>query len=189
MKKIEPYPIASALFFIFEIFYIICMAGKFILIQLNINGFWHMHKLWEKILPGFNGLTLLSFTLGLIEVGLGAYIAVYIIVPTYNRLIRNKINDKEITRKTFNVRFKTLLFTILSYFTFLFIVCFVYDLLVPQYLNMSIIWKILLPGFSDLTFLSFLIGIFDIIIYSFYSASIIAGVLNYFDKGQVINIK
>lgn len=66
MKKIEPYPAASALFFIFEIFYIICMTGKFILLQFNINGFWHMHKLWGKILPGFNGLTLFSFVLGLI---------------------------------------------------------------------------------------------------------------------------
>ncbi|VAX16764.1 hypothetical protein MNBD_IGNAVI01-2668 [hydrothermal vent metagenome] len=188
MKKIEPYPVASALFFIFEIFYIICMLGKLILVELGVEGFWHMHKLWAKILPGFNELTLYSFVLGLIEVGLGAYLAAYIIIPIYNRLLRKKITDKEISPKPFHVRFKTLFFTILSYTFLLFTICFVYDLFVPQFLNMSIIWKILLPGFSDLSLSSYLIGTFDIIIYSFYSASVIAGVLNYFEKEQFINV-
>ncbi len=188
MKKIEPYPVASALFFILEIFYIICMAGKFILEQLNINGFWHIHKLWARILPGFNEFSFLGFLLGLIEVGLAAYITGYIVVPIYNILIRKKISNRESVPKPFFVRFKTLFFTILTYITFLFTICFVYDLFVPQFLNMSMIWKILLPGFSDLTLQSFLIGIFDIIVYSFYSASIIASVFNYFEKVKVVNV-
>ena len=189
MKKIEPYPVASALFFIFEIFYFICMLGKFILLQFGINGYWHMHKIWENILPGFNELNLFSFLLGLLEIGLGAYITGYIIVPIYNKLLGGKISNKSNSQKPFSVRFKTLFFTILSYVSFLFTICFIYDLFVPQFLNMSIFWKLLLPGFSGLTLLNYLIGLFDIVIYSFYSASIIAGVLNYFEKVQFVNVK
>ena len=189
MKKIEPYPVASALFFIFEIFYIICMLGKFILVQLGIEGFWHMHKIWEILIPGFTEPNFTSFLIGFIIVGLATYLSGYILVPIYNFLIDKKSIEKNIKTKPFYLRFKTLFFTIFSFVLFLFTICFIYDLIVPQFLDMSHIWYLLLPGFRDLTWDSYLIGVFDIIVYSFYSASIVAGVLNYFERVQFVNVK
>jgi len=189
MKKFEPYPVASALFFIFEIFYIVCMLGRFILQQFGIEGFWHMHKLWEHIIPGFAEGDLLSFLIGFFIVGLGSYISGYILVPVYNFLIDKK-NIHNITQtKPIFLRFKTLFFTILTYMLFLFTICIVYDLFIPKAFDMSYIWHLLLPGFHILSLESYLIGVFDIIVYSFYSASIIAGVLNYFENVQFVNVQ
>ena len=165
------------------------MLGKFILLQLGIEGFWHMHKIWESLIPGFDELNLISFLIGFILLGLGTYISGYIFVPIYNFLIEKKSLNQNIKTKPFFLRFKTLFFTILSCTFFLFTICIIYDLIVPQYLDMSNIWHLLLPGFRALTWDSYLIGVFDIIVYSFYSASIIAGVFNYFEKVQFVNVK
>lgn len=188
MKKIEPYPVAIALFFISEIFYVVCIVGKYILLQIGIEGFWHMHKIWAIILPGFNELNFLSFIIGLIEVGVGAYSIVYILVPTYNYFIRKQLSNIQSVPKPFILKFKTVFFTILTYTFILFTLCFVYDLFVPKEYDMSFIWKLLLPGFENLTLTDYLIGVIDIIIYSVYTASIFTGVINYIEKTESVEV-
>ncbi len=68
MRKIEPYPMALSLFFIFTIFYTVCIGIKLILIQFGVEGVWFMHKIWISILPGFSGLDLLSILIGYLDV-------------------------------------------------------------------------------------------------------------------------
>jgi hypothetical protein len=189
MKKIEPYPVASALFFIAVIFYIVCISVKLILMNLGIEGFWHMHKFWEFILPGFSSLSLMDFILGVLEVGLGAYAIGYLVVLTYNYLNRKSMKNNQTSPKPFFLRFKVLFLTILTYSVLLFTLCFVYDLVIPENLSMSFIWSWLLPGFEKLSFSNYLIGIADLLIYSLYSASIFTWVLNYFEKVQFVNVK
>lgn len=188
MKKIEPYPVAIALFFIAEIFYVVCVVGKYILLQIGIEGFWHMHKIWAIVLPGFNELNFLSFIIGLIEVGIGAYTIAYILAPSYNYFIKKKMSNIESVPKPFILRFKTVFFTILTYAFILFTICFVYDLIVPKEYDMSFIWKLLLPGFEKLTLTDYLIGVFDIIIYTLYSSAIFTGVINYFEKTESVEV-
>ena len=89
-KKLKPYSIANALFFILTIFYIVCIGVKFILIWIGIEGLWHMHKIWELLLPWFGGLDSLSIIIGLLEVSLGSFLSGYLIVPAYNLLTKRK---------------------------------------------------------------------------------------------------
>jgi len=185
MKNLEPYPIASALFYMFTILYIVCIGVKLILVSLSVEGIWHMHKIWGLILPGFNGLDSLSILIGLVEVSLGSYLIGYIIVPTYNFLIRKKVSEHKIEVKPIIVRFKTLLVTFAVYVSILFTLCLIYDLFVPGEYQMLALWKLLLPGFTRLNFLSYLIGLGVIVIYSVYTAFIFSKTLNNFEKSEL----
>ena len=148
MKKLEPYPIASALFFIFTVLYLVCIGVELLLSSMGITGFWHMHKIWEVILPWFSGLDSLSIVIGLLEVSLGSYLSGYIIVPVYNYLIRNKVKAHKLEIKPIIIRFKTLFLTFAAYVSILFTLCLVYDLIVPPDYQMLSLWKTLLPGFT-----------------------------------------
>ena len=172
MKKIEPYPIAISLFFVFTIFYAVCVGVKFLLLQFGVEGVWYMHKIWQSILPGFTGLNSLSVIIGLLEVSVGAYALAYIIIPFYNYLVSKKIKDHAEMGKPILVRFRTLFLTLLTYSLILFTLCFIYDLFVGDELSMAFLWQIFLPGFNDLSFTSYLIGFLDIIFYSAYTAFI-----------------
>jgi len=185
MKKLEPYPIASAMFYIFTIFYVICIGLKLILESLGIEGFWHMHKIWEIILPWFGGLDSLSILIGLLEVSLGSYLIGYIIVPAYNLLARKKVSEHKIEVKPIIVRFKTLFAAFAVYVSILFTLCLIYDLIVPAEYQMLSLWKLLLPGFTGLNFISYLIGLGVILIYSAYTAFIFSKTLNYFEKSEL----
>lgn len=187
MKKIEPYPIAISLFFVFNIFYIVCVGVKYILLLSGEEGIWHMHKIWQTILPGFTGINSLSIIIGLLEVSVGAYAIAYIIFPIYNYFIGKKTIDQPEKRKPILVRFRTLFLTLLTYILTLFILCFIYDQFVSDELSMTFLWQIFLPGFNDLSFTSYLIGFFDIIFYSAYTAFIFSVTLNYFEKTQMKN--
>lgn len=184
MKKIEPYPIAISLFFVFTIFYAVCVGIKFILLQFGVEGVWYMHKIWQTILPGFTGLNSLSVIIGLVEVSAGSYAVAYIIVPIYNYLVSKSAKEGIVEVKPVMVRFRTLFLTLMTYLLGLFTLCFVYDLFVGNQLSMAFLWQIFLPGFKDLSFSSFLIGFIDIIIYSGYASFIISVTLNYFEKTQ-----
>lgn len=185
MKKLEPYPIASALFYIFSIFYIICIGLKLVFESVGIEGLWHMHKIWEIVLPWFGGLDSLSIIIGLLEVSLGSYFIGYIVVPVYNFLARKKINEHKLEVKPIIVRFKTLFYTFAVYVSVLFTLCLFYDLIVPSEYQMLELWKLLLPGFTGLNFISYLIGLGVIIIYSAYTAFIFSTTLNYFEKSEL----
>ncbi|MBU2447067.1 MAG: hypothetical protein KJ666_16060 [Bacteroidetes bacterium] len=185
MKKLEPYSIASALFYIFTILYVICIGVKLILVSLGIEGLWHMHKIWEVILPWFSGLDSLSIVIGLLEVSLGSYLIGYIIVPIYNLLTRKKVSEDKMEVKPIILRFKTLFATFAVYVSLLFTLCLIYDLIVPTEYQMLALWKLLLPGFTELTFLSYLIGLGVIVIYSMYTAFIFSKTLNYFEKSEL----
>jgi hypothetical protein len=191
-KKLEPYPIASALFFIFTLLYLVCIGVKLILVSLGIEGLWHMHKIWEIILPWFGGLDSLSIVIGLLEVSLGSYLIGYIVVPAYNFLTRNKVREHKIWEsipsgevKSIIVRFKTLFATFAVYVSILFTLCLLYDLVVPAEYQMLSLWKLLLPGFTGLNFLSYLIGLGVIVIYSAYTAFIFSKTLNNFEKSEL----
>lgn len=192
MKKLEPYPIASALFYIFTILYVICIGVKLILLSLGIEGLWHMHKIWEVILPWFSGIDSLSIVIGLLEVSLGSYLIGYIIVPIYNMLTRKKVSEDKIWEsissgeiKPIILRFKTLFATFAVYVSLLFTLCLIYDLIVPAEYQMLALWKLLIPGFTGLTFISYLIGLGVILIYSAYTAFIFSKTLNYFEKSEL----
>lgn len=185
-KKLEPYPIASALFFIFTVFYLVCIGVGLILSSLGIEGFWHMHKIWQIILPWFSGLNSLSIVIGLFEVSLGSYLIGYVIVPAYNILARKKVSEHKIEVKPIIVRFKTLFTTFAVYASILFTLCLIYDLIVPADYQMLSLWKLLLPGFTGLNFISYLIGLGVIVIYSAYSAFIFTKTLNNFEKSELI---
>lgn len=185
MKKLEPYPIASALFYIFTVLYIVCIGVKLILVNLGVEGFWHMHKIWVLILPGFNGLDSLSILIGLVEVSLGSYLVGYIIVPVYNFLTRKKVSEHKIEVKPVILRFKTLFVTLTVYASILLTLCLIYDLIVPAEYQMLTLWKLLLPGFTGLNFTSYLIGLCAIVIYSAYTAFIFSRTLNYFEKSEL----
>lgn len=185
MKKLEPYPIASALFYIFTVLYIVCIGVKLILVSTGIDGFWHMHKIWEIILPLFGGLDSLSIIIGLLEVSLGSYLIGYIIVPAYNILAGKIISEHKIEVKPLIVRFKTLFLTFAFYVSILFTLCLIYDLIIPAKYQMLSLWKLLLPGFTGLNFISYLIGIGVILIYSAYTAFIFSKALNFFEKSEL----
>lgn len=188
MKKIEPYPVASALLFIFSILFIVCVGVKYLLLSLGIEGIWHMHKIWELFLPGFNGLDSLSVLIGLLEVSVGAYLIGYIIIPLYNFILSKKLEKTVIEVKELKVRFKTLFFTFLVYVSILFTICLIYDLFVPAKYSMAYIWKYLLPGFNEISIKDYAIGMFDIVIYSLYTSFIFSKTFNYFEKSKLINV-
>ncbi len=144
-----------------------------------------MHKIWGIILPGFNGLDSLSLLIGLVEVSLGSYLIGYIIVPTYNFLIRKKVSEHKIEVKPIIVRFKILFVSFAVYISILFTLCLLYDLIVPAEYQMLALWKLLLPGFTGLTFSNYLLGLGEITIYSVYTAYIFSITLNFFEKSQL----
>ncbi len=185
MKKLEPYPIASALFFIFTTLYLVCIGVELILSSFGIQGYWHMHKIWEIILPWFSGLDSLSIVIGLLEVSFGSYLIGFIIVPLYNFLAKKKVSEHKIEIKPIIVRFKTLFITFAVYISILFTLCLLYDLFVPDGYKMLALWKILLPGFTGLTFPNYLLGLLDILIYSAYTAFIFSKTINNYEKSEL----
>ena len=183
-KKLEPYPIASALYFIFVVLYLICIGVGLLLPRLGVIGFWHMHKIWGILLPGFNGLDSLSIVLGLLEVSLGAYTLGYVLVPVYNYLTREMVSEHKMEVKPIIVRFKTLFVTFAVYVSILFTLCLLYDLIVPPEYQMLALWKLLLPGFTSLTFPNYLLGLAEISIYSAYTAFIFSKTINNFERAE-----
>jgi len=184
MKKIEPYPIAISLFFVFTILYVVCIGIKLILLLFGVEGIWYMHQIWQTVLPGFTGINSLSIIIGLLEVSVGAYTIAYIVIPTYNYFLSRKAKDQQVERIPIVVKFKTLFLTVLTYLFVLFTLCILYDLVISDELSMAFLWKMFLPGFKDLSFSSYLIGVFDIIVYSAYVSFIFSVTLNYFEKTQ-----
>lgn len=184
MRKIEPYPVALALFFILAIFYTVCIGMKLILDQFGVNEIWHMHRFWISILPGFTGLNLVSILIGYLEVTIGAYSLAYITIPIYNYFVSktNNNNANGISGSTIIVKMKTIFFTLMTFFIILFSICFIYDLFIPQKYSMFFIWQAVLPGVKELSISNFIIGVFDIIIYSIYTSFIFSKTLNYFEK-------
>lgn len=143
-----------------------------------------MHQIWQTILPGFTEINSLSIIIGLLEVSVGAYAVAYIVVPIYNYFVSRKAKDQKVETETIIVKFRTLFLTLLTYILALFTLCILYDLVISDELSMAFLWKMVLPGFTDLSFSSYLIGVFDILVYSVYIAFIFSVTLNYFERTQ-----
>jgi len=143
-----------------------------------------MHQIWQTILPGFTEMNSLSIIIGLLEVSVGAYAIAYIVIPIYNYFMSRKTKDQKVERIPIVVRFRTLFLTLLTYLFVLYTLCILYDLVISDELSMAFLWKMFLPGFKDLSFSSYFIGVFDILVYSAYISFIFSVTLNYFEKTQ-----
>jgi hypothetical protein len=62
-----------------------------------------------------------------------------------------------------------------------FTVCVLWDLTFPSY-TMVEIWKVLLPGFRDITWGSYFLGLVEIILYALYTALIFVPSYNYLQR-------
>ena len=62
-----------------------------------------------------------------------------------------------------------------------FTVCILWDLTFPAY-SMVAIWKTLLPGFREITWESYFLGLVEVILYALYTALIFVPGYNYFQR-------
>jgi hypothetical protein len=183
MKRIQPYPIAVALSFIFSILYIVCVTIHAVLPETG----WQMMRGWEWLLQGFQWLTPGSFVLGWLEIILGSFYVAYVLIPVYN-FINDKMLSKEGENTMNSLRFKSVAFALVIFGLITYILCILFDLIFPQW-AMYQLWEVLLPGFSWISWGSFLIGAVGIIIYGLYIATVFVPIYNYFQKGDYPEMK
>lgn len=66
-----------------------------------------------------------------------------------------------------------------TFFAAVYVLCVVWDLALPQY-SMRSAWAVLLPGFTWLSFGSFLLGLVESFVYGLIAAAIGIPIYNYF---------
>lgn len=183
MKRLQPYPVAVALSFVFMVLYLVCVMLHYFLPKSN----WQMYHLWEMILPGFTWLTTTSLLVGILLIFIGGFYVAYILVPLFNYFDTKYLNQKgEKIMKPLHFKPVVLAVTIFAVITY--ILCIVFDLIFPQW-AMTEIWKILLPGFTGLNWRSFLIGLLGIIGYGVYIASVFVPIYNFFRSDRLPELK
>ncbi|MFQ5798051.1 MAG: DUF5676 family membrane protein [Candidatus Binatia bacterium] len=183
MRRIEPYPVAVGLSFVFLIFYLVCVVLHFLLPETG----WQMFRWWEMILYGFTWLTMFSLVLGAVEVFLAGFFVAYILIPLYNYFDgRFPRKEREETMKP--LRFKPIAFAVTSFGVITYVLCIIFDLIFPQW-AMYELWEILLPGFVWLSWGSFFIGLIGVVIYGFYIAAVFVPIYNYFGKAKLAELK
>lgn len=182
-KRMEPYPIAVALTFIFLILYLVCIGIHLVIPETH----WPMIELWERLLLGFTWLTPMSFILGLLEIIIGSFYLTYVLIPIYN-FLNNKIVSKEGENAMNRLRFKPAAFALVIFGLITYILCIIFDLIFPQW-AMYRLWEILLPGFTWISWGSFFIGAVGVIIYGLYIATVFVPIYNYFQKGDYPEMK
>lgn len=178
MNRLQPYPVAVALSFIFLILYTVC-----VLLHLFVTGLdWPMMRLWEMALVGFSWISSLSYFIGALELLLAGFYVAYVLIPLYN-YFDNKIRIKE-GQEMRPLHFKAVALSITLFGIITYALCFVFDLIFPQ-LAMTALWAMLLPGFTGLNWSSFFIGLAGVIVYGLYFAILLVPVYNYFRKGDL----
>jgi hypothetical protein len=182
-KGIQPYPVAVALTFVFLILYIVCVGIHLLITQTH----WPMVRLWEWILAGFTWISPMSFILGLLEIIICSFFIAYILIPTYN-VLNNKMSPKEGEGTMNNLRFKPVAFALVIFSLITYILCILFDLILPQW-AMYKLWEVLLPGFSWISWGSFFIGAVGVIIYALYISAVFVPIYNYFQKGTYPELK
>lgn len=175
MKRIQPYPVAVALSFVFLIFYLVCVT-----IHLLFPGTgWPMYRGWEIILLGFTWLTGLSFLLGILESFVAAFYVAYTLVPLYNYFSSRSSTSREGEEIMKTLRLKPFILALTSFGLITYVLSILLRLVIPQW-GIYQLWEMLLPGFRWITWGSFLIGLVGIIAYGVYTGAIFVSVYNYF---------
>lgn len=159
IKRIQPYPVAIALTFVFLIFYFICVAIHLLLIGTS----WNMYRWLELILFKFTWLTSLSFLVGFLEVIIAGFYVAYTLVPIYNYFDR-KFSTTNGDDTMQPLRIKTVIFTVTTFGILTYVLCIVSNLIFPQW-KIYKLWEILLPGFSWISWGSFFIGLIGLVAY------------------------
>jgi len=171
MTRVQPYPMAVTLSFIFLTLYLVCVV---IHIALPGSG-WPMFRFLEMILVGFTWLSTTSLLLGFLEVFLAGFYVAYVLIPLYNYVNKRYLpREGKIMRP---LRFKPV--ALASFGVITYVLCIIVDFIIPQW-RMDALWEMLLPGFTWITFGSFFIGLIGVIAYGFYTAAVFVPVYNYF---------
>jgi hypothetical protein len=175
MKRIQPYPIAVALSFVFGILYVVCVGLHLVYPHSET---WPMFRFWEMILLGFTWFTALGFMLGVIEIMFGGFYVAYTLVPFYNFFNKRfpETGSEAIMTK---LRFKPIASAVTVFGVITYIICLLFDLIFPQWAMMDI-WRMLLPGFEGMDFKSVAVGLVGIVVYCLYISSVFVPVYNFF---------
>lgn len=183
MKRIQPYPIALALTFVFSILYLVCVAFHLLVPEGGLT----MKQGWEWLLFEFQWLTPASFVLGWLEIIAGSFYVAFLLIPLYNFFNDNfSVNEGGNNMNVF--RFKPVALALTGFGLITYILCISFDLIFPQS-AMYKFWEILLPGFTWLSWGSFFIGALGIIIYGLYIAAVFVPIYNYFQKSTYPEMK
>jgi hypothetical protein len=183
MNRIEPYPVAVALSFIFLVLYLVCVALHFLLPGSD----WQMFRLWEMIMLGFTWLTTLSLVSGILQVFIGGFYIAYTLIPLYNYFNQQftTIEGGDVVKP---LRFKPVALAITSFGVITYILCMIFDLIFPQW-AMTQIWEILLPGFKSFSWSGFFIGLVGMIGYGIYIAAVFVPIYNFFRGDKFPEVK
>jgi hypothetical protein len=180
-NRLQPYPVAVALSFIFLILYTVC-----VLLHLFVTGLnWPMMRLWEMILFGFTWISTLSFFLGALEILIAGFYVAFTLIPLYN-YFDNKFREKE-GQEMRPLHFKPVALAITSFGVLTYLICMVFDLILSQW-AMFELWKIILPGFDGMNWPSFFYGLGGVIVYGLYFAGVFVPIYNYFRKGELAEV-
>jgi len=182
-SRIQPYPLAIALSFVFSILFGICIVLHFLLPDIG----WPMYKLWEMILPGFAWLTTIGVLLGILEMFVGGFLVAYTFIPLYG-FISHRLFTIEGGTEMHKLQFKPVAATLAIFGSVTYIVCIIFDFIFPQW-AMYRLWEILLPGFTWISWGSFFIGLADVIIYGLYIAAVFVPVYNYFQGTRMPEVE
>jgi hypothetical protein len=183
MNRIEPYPVAVALSFIFLVLYLVCVALHFLL----PGSGWQMFRLWEMIMFGFTWLTTLSLFSGILQVFIVGFYTAYTLIPLYN-YFNKKFTPKEGGDAMKPLRFKPVAFAVTTFGVITYILCILFDLIFPQW-AMYQLWEMLLPGFTGINWSSFFIGLAGILAYGIYISVVFVPIYNYFRSGKLAEVK
>jgi len=182
-RRLQPYPIAIALSFIFLALYMVCVALHYILPE----SAWQMYRFWEMTLIGFTWLTSMSLLFGMLEIIIGSYYIAYTLIPLFNYF--DKKYNTNIGGNTMRpLRFKPMFFAVTSFAVLTYVLCFIFDLIFPRE-SMTEIWTILLPGFTGLNWASFFIGLLGVIGYSVYILAVFVLIYNIFRVEKMPEMK
>ena len=178
MNRLQPYPVAVALSFIFLILYTTCILFHLFVTGLN----WPMVRFWEMTLFGFKWISTLSYFLGALEIFLAGFYVAFTLIPLYNFFDR-KHREKE-GQKMRPLHFKPVALAVIAFGILTYTICMLVDLLFPSW-AMDQLWQILLPGFNGVNWSSYFIGLVGIVFYGLYFAIIFVPIYNYFRKGEL----
>lgn len=184
MKRLQPYPVAIALNFVFLVLYLVCVGLHYVLPESTA---WQMMRLWEMILYDFTWISMRSFVIGLLEVFLGGFYVAYTLIPLYN-YFDQRFNSNEGGQVMRPLRFKPIALGVTSFGLITYILCIIFDLIFPNW-AMNELWEILLPGFTGVNWSSFFIGLIGIIGYGLYISGVFVPIYNFFRGDNLPEVK
>lgn len=182
MNRLQPYPVAVALSFIFLIVYSICIVIHLVVSDVS----WPMARLWEMIFIGFSWISTKSYFAGALEIFLGGFYVAYVFIPLYN-YFADKYEEKE-GQEMRSLRFLPVVLSVSLFGLITYNLCMLFDLILPQW-AMYELWAILLPGFTGLNWSSYFIGLLGIIGYGIYFAALFVPIYNYFRSSELAEVK